>query len=275
MPVALEGRAVRRVATKLKSEEPDIDELWRQYKIEGGEILRTRLIVHYMRTHVRRLAERLHSSLPQQVELDDLIQQGYLGLADAIERFDLQRDVRFETFSARRIFGSMRDYLRALDPMPRLARARAKQLVAAREQHQKQHGSLPSDQELREQLRLSMEQFMRLMVDGEMPSVVSYQAVNPDIDPTDDGDAMESLSDRGIDSPLATVQTEDLKRWVTRGLSRRDHLIIILYYYEQLTMREVGRALGISESRVSQRLESIIARLRARMCYQGAREEFV
>jgi RNA polymerase sigma factor for flagellar operon FliA len=271
MQVALEGR-VERDAVAARSD--GVEQLWRRYKREGGDVLRTRLVVHYMRTHVQRLAERLHSSLPQQVELDDLIQQGYLGLAEAIDRFDIDRDVRFETFSARRICGSMRDYLRAIDPMPRPARTRLKQLTAAEEDHRKRHGIPPSEQDLQRRLEVSAEKLRRILAAGPPPAMVSYQAAQPQADFGDDGDAMEAFADRSGTSPLTEAEKNDLRRWITRGFSRRDHLIVILYYYEHLTMREVGRTLGISESRVSQRLELILQRLRARLCYGEAHEEF-
>lgn len=273
MAVAIDGR--RTCDPSPAPRDTAIEHVWRRYKDEGGEVLRTRLVVHYMRTHVRRLAERLHSSLPDQVELDDLIQQGYLGLSDAIERFDLERDVRFETFSSRRIFGAMRDYLRAIDPVPRLMRATLKRLDAAEEAHRKEHGLPPTDDELRELLSMTTDKLQQMRQSGRSGAVVSYQAAQAGADPDDDGDAMESFANPDPATPLTAAEKADLHRWITRGFCRRDHLIITLYYYEQLTMREVGRALGISESRVSQRIDSILKRLKARLSYGGADEEFV
>ncbi|MHC4910362.1 MAG: sigma-70 family RNA polymerase sigma factor [Planctomycetota bacterium] len=232
------------------------------------------LIGHYMKTHVRRLAERLHNSLPRQVDVDDLVQQGYLGLREALDRYDPERATRFETFSARRITGAMRDYLRSLDPLPRLTRSRYKRLTAVQEDYQKRFGRPPTDEEMREHLDLPARKFTQL-VTGHAPAVVSYQATRADVDPADDTDAMEGLPGEDRRTPLSEAECEDLKRWVTRGFSRRDHLIIVLYYYEHMTMREVGRSLGISESRVSQRLDSIVDCLRSRLSYGGAAEEFV
>ena len=273
MPIALEGRAGVAAPAGKVDEAAAIQNVWRQYKQVGGERLRRQLVVHYMEHHVRRLAERLHASLPQQVDVEDLVQQGYLGLAESIERFDIDRQVKFETFSARRISGAMRDWLREIDPLPRLARSRTKRLDAIAEDHRKRYGRPPTDQELLHTLEVSRDKLRDLMSARSM-TTVRYQGTHPDIDAEDDSDGLAALADREQGTPLTKAEKEDLQTWVTRGFSRRDHLIITLYYYEHLTMREVGQALGISESRVSQRLDGIVKCLRSRLCYREAEEEF-
>jgi RNA polymerase sigma factor for flagellar operon FliA len=272
MPLALEGGADNRALPTASVEA--IEETWRQYRARGDERLRDRLVIHYMQTHVRRIAERLHATLPRQVDVEDLVQQGYLGLMEAMDRFDVDRDVRFETFSSRRIFGSMRDYLREIDPMPRLARTRVKRLQATIEAYQRRHGRPPSDEELGSALDIPAPKLHKLM-SNLAGAMVSYHGSRNESQDEDDGDAMHALADRRRGSPLTNAEKTDLRRWITRGFSRRDRLIIVLYYYEQMTMREIGAALGISESRVSQRLDSILACLRARLSYRGAELEFV
>lgn len=229
-----------------------------------------------MACHVRPIAERLHSTLPQQVDVDDLIQQGYFGLIDALERFDPTRNVRFETFSRARIFGAMRDYLRSLDPLPRLTRNRAKQLESIVDHFLKTCGRLPCEDELRPLLDVPEPIFSRLMLQRRPPATVSFSSRSTDGDhDNDEGDAMAAITDHNQASPSMNAARTDLKDWLTRGFSRRDRLIVILYYYEQMTMREIGSTIGWSESRVSQRLDSIIDRLRSRFCHTSSEAEFV
>ncbi|UCD74713.1 MAG: sigma-70 family RNA polymerase sigma factor [Phycisphaerales bacterium] len=293
MPVALADRAHQR-APKINAEEAaavlppgrpgrsepasppaTIDEVWRNYRRQRTRPLRDRLISHYMASHVRPIAERLRATLPQQVDVDDLIQQGYLGLIDALERFDPARNIRFETFSRARIFGAMRDYLRSLDPMPRLTRTRAKQMEAIIDHFLKTHGRMPSEEELRRQLEVPEPMLRKLMSLRRAPATVSFNGRNADGEPDEEeGDAMAALTDRRQPSPPINVARADLREWLTRGFSRRDRLIVILYYYEEMTMRQIGQTIGWSESRVSQRLDSIIGRLRARFCHTASEHEF-
>lgn len=255
--------------------EHDLVELWRQYRQIGSDVLRTRLIVHYMSSHVRKIAARLHATLPRQVDLEDLVQQGYLGLVDSMERFDIDRDIKFETFSSQRIYGAMQDYLRKIDPTPRPMRKRTKQMQALVEDFRKEHGRMPTDDEVRQQLDLTSDEFRRVLASSNAPMTLSLNGRPSRDDGAMDEDPMPVLEDGGEGGPLRQIEESGLKQWITRGLDQRDRLILILYYYEQLTMKEIGQTLGISESRVSQRLDSILQCLRSRFAYNEALEEFV
>ncbi len=251
--------------------------IWRQYKASPSPQLRNVLVEHYMRTHVRRLAERLASTLPGLIDIDDLCQQGYLGLVDAIERFELDREVKFETFSSLRIIGAMRDYLREIDPVPRLTRTRSKQVAAVIEQFIAAEGRSPSVDEIRGRMsHLPPGEFEKMIEDRSPASIVSFSAAAAESgECADEADAMSGFEDRGSQTPMSRAERRDLCNWLTRGLCQRDRLIVMLYYYEQMTMKEVGRTLGCSESRVSQRLESVIKRLKSRLCSTvGAEQEF-
>ena len=254
--------------------ESDIQQIWRDYRRLNSEGLRTRLIVHYMNSHVRKIAARLHATLPRQVDLEDLVQQGYIGLVESMSRFDIDRDIKFETFSSQRIYGAMQDYLRKIDPTPRPMRKRTKQMQALVENFRKKFGRSPTDDEVREQLDLSSEEFRRVLASSSAPMTLSLTG-RPGRDENGDDESMPVLEDDGGVGPLRTIEESGLRQWITRGLDRRDRLILILYYYEQLTMKEIGRTLGISESRVSQRLDSILQCLRSRFAYSEALEEFV
>ncbi len=252
-----------------------IAEVWRQYKRNPTRDCRDQLIEYYMKVHVRRIAERMHSSLPKQVDIDDLIQQGYLGLVESIERFDPTRNVKFETFSGRRIFGAMRDYLRSIDPMPRLSRIREKKIQSVTERFRKEFGREPGDAELCRELDLPEPRFRRMMGSDRAPNMVHFNSARSDSDDMDDSDGMRSFEDLRGSTPHVRAEHKDLLKWVCSGFGRRDRLIIVLYYYERMTMKEIGRSLGISESRVSQRLDSILQCLRSRLCHmQAAEQEF-
>jgi RNA polymerase sigma factor for flagellar operon FliA len=278
-----------------------IDRIWRDYKKTGSPALRSYLIIHYMGGHVRRIAQRLCATLPKHVEVDDLVDEAYEGLVDVIERFDLGQNVRFESFSQQRISGAMRDYLRKLNWRPRLEQTRSKLMLAATEEFHKKHGREPDAEELRQLIgqaalrkfrrkhgrppvaeeshkvqELSEKAFRKILAAGKPASIISFNTNAPGSDSRsgDDGDAMAGFEDRRHRTPLGKAERNDLKRWVTQGFSRRDRLIVLLYYYEQLTMKEIGRTLGCSESRVSQRLESILESLRSRLDRTGAVGEF-
>lgn len=246
--------------------EIEIQATWKAYKAKPRSELRERLIVHYMAGHVRRIAERMRASLPGHIDADDLMQQGYLGLVESIERFEMERGIRFETFSSRRISGAMQDYLRAQDHLPRLVRTRSRRVNASIEAFRVQWGRTPDPRELQEEMRLDDEAFSQAYKERRAPSVMTFSAVGGGPDGNEDGGAMMNTPDLRSESPLRQLQRKDLQRWVTQGMDRRDRLIILLYYYEEMTMREIGLALGCSESRISQRLDSILRRLRSRLC---------
>lgn len=256
-------------------EDHSINQLWREFVATRSPALREKLVAHYMQGHVVKVAERMKAQLPRQVDVDDLVQEGYLGLVAAIERFSPERQVRFETFSSRRIFGAMRDYLRDLDPIPRLARLRFKRMEQAREAFRKANGREPGPQELREMMNTVSRRLDRAMAQGRAPAMVSFNSPQISAETGNEADAMTAFEDTANASPLHRAELDDLRRWITIGFARRDRLILVLYYYEQMTMKDIGSTLGCSESRVSQRLESIKDCLRARMWGSEAEAEFL
>jgi RNA polymerase sigma factor for flagellar operon FliA len=278
MPAALGARAVRFRAPDTHEQHHAVTEDWRRYRASRCPDSRDRLVVHYMHTHVRPIAASMRGRLPSQVDLDDLIQQGYLGLIDAMDRFDANRDTRFETFSRRRICGAIQDYLRSIDHVPRLTRARSKRVERHCERFRKQHGRPPREDELRELLDVDEPSFRRFLADRSPAAAVPFSNVlhESEAEPEADADAMDAFEDpTSAGGPAIAAARRDFRRWLTRGFTHRDRLILILYYYEAMTMREIGRTLGISESRVSQRLESILACLRSQLTATGAETEFL
>ena len=277
MPAALGEGATRCRAPTFAESPPSIAEDWRIFKTSGSVTSRDRLVAYYMSTHVRPIAVRVYSGLPHGVDLEDLMQQGYLGLIDAMNRFELDRNTRFETFSRSRIFGAVQDYLRSIDPVPRLTRTRSKRVEEALERFVKRHGRRPTTDDLRKLLDLPEPWFRRALADHNPAAMVPFSHVHPEGGAAEDPetDAMDAFEDASEPGPLMRASQRDLRRWLTRSFDRRDRLIIILYYYEELTMREIAGAVGISESRVSQRLETILACLRSRLVNTGAEREFL
>lgn len=252
-----------------------VQKTWREYKKEPQLELRERLIVFYMKEHVRRIAERVRASLPSHVDVDDLMQQGFLGLVESIERFEIDRGFKFETFSSLRIRGSMRDWLRSQDHLPRLMRTRSRQIADGMERFRIVHGREPDAMELQGVLGLDDDAFEQCFADRSAPMVVTVGSLNSGNGggSENEGGAFDALRNTFEETPLQKIQRMDLQRWITRDLDNRDRLIVILYYYEGLTMREIGNAIGCSESRVSQRLDSILQRLRSRFSQDLAVQE--
>lgn len=242
----------------------DMEQVWRRYKRNGNGELRNQLVERYLHL-VKYNAERIHAKLPDEVELDDLISAGIFGLMGAIDAFDLTRGVKFETYCAPRIRGSILDELRSWDWVPRLVRIRAHQLEQAIKDVELEVGRAATEQELAEHLNMSRKEFSKLLRDATAVGLVSLSRRFFETDSSKDVREIDVLEDRRVTDPLMEVHKRDIKEVMTRGLSRAEALIIILYYYEEMTMKEIGRTLDLSESRVSQMHSSILARLRAQL----------
>lgn len=246
-----------------KSVEVDIEAIWKDFFKQSSEENRNKLIEHYLPI-VKYTAERIYMKLPEKVELDDLISAGIFGLMDAIDAYDPQRGVKFATYCTPRIRGAILDELRSMDWVPRLVRARAHQLGNATRTLEAHLGRLPNEKEIAEELELNMDDFYRLQRDATAIGLVSLSN-NLDIEGDNDICEIDVIEDRKSEDPMTEAQKRDLKNLLTRGLTRAERLILVLYYYEEMTMKEIGATLDLSESRVSQMHSSIIARLKAQM----------
>ena len=241
-----------------------IDQVWEQFHNTGNDHFRNLLMENY-RYLVKYAAERLHSKLPDKIEVDDLISAGIFGLMDAIDAFDPARGVKFETYCSPRIRGSILDELRSMDWVPRLVRARAGQLTKATRSLETHLGRKPTEKETAEELNMNMDEFNRLRRDANAVSLVSLNTKYSDSDGEKDIREIDVIHDQKSQNPLIEAQKRDLKNLLTKGLTRAERLIIVLYYYEEMTMKEIGATLDLSESRVSQMHSSIVARLKAQM----------
>ncbi len=241
---------------------PEIMPYWVAFQANPtDQNLRNRLIEFYFPL-VRFNAERVWSKLPDGVDLNDLISAGVFGLMDAIEAFDMERGVKFETYCVPRIRGAMLDELRTMDWVPRLVRSKASKLEAARREIEAEKGRPPQAAELAARLQISLEEFDRLKSEACTVNLVSLNKKWYETDSYKDVREVDIVEDAKGEDPTNGIQKLDLMKLVTKGLNRNERLIIILYYYEELTMKEIGTTLGLSESRVSQMHSSIVQRLK-------------
>jgi RNA polymerase sigma factor for flagellar operon FliA len=243
----------------------DVAQLWEALKADpDNQELRNRLVEIYLPL-VKYNGERIWSRLPEGVELDDLISAGVFGLMDAIDAFDLSRGVKFETYCVPRIRGAMLDELRTMDWVPRLVRSKASKLNEAIKTIETRLGRAPTEVELSEQLQISVPELEKMMLDANAVGLISLNKKWYETDSYKDVREIDILEDKKGEDPTHRIQKTDLMRLVTKGLNRNERLIIILYYYEELTMKEIGATLDLSESRVSQMHSSIVQRLQSQL----------
>lgn len=254
-----------RTMTKVKT---DMTDVWIEYQTTRDRSLRNRLMERYLPI-VRYNAERIGAKLPDEVDHDDLISAGVFGLMDAIDAFDLKRGVKFETYCAPRIRGAILDELRAMDWVPRLVRSRAAKLERTTRELEATYGRSPTKQELAQAMKLPMDEFDKLAKEATAVMQISLSRKCNETDSSKDVCEIDIIEDRHGRDPIMDIQRKDLKELVTRGLSRAERLILILYYYEEMTMKEIGLTLDLSESRVSQMHSAVIQRLREHIRDRG------
>jgi RNA polymerase sigma factor for flagellar operon FliA len=251
----------------------ELKELWRRYKEGGDDRARERLVVAYSPL-VKFVAGRTGARLPSHVDQADLISYGMIGLIEAMERFDQRRQIRFETFAMQRIRGAIIDELRSLDWVPRSVRARAREVEQA---HQKLEAKLqraPTDQEMADTLEMSVEDFQDVLLQIANSSVLALDDLWTFADPEGSSQIsiLDTIQDPGAVDPESEAQASELKDRLAdaiEGLPERERLVIALYYYENLTLREIGEVLGVTESRVSQLHTKAVIGLRSRFPLPG------
>ena len=254
----------------------ELRDLWRRYKDDGDERARERLVVAYSPL-VKFIAGRMASGLPSHVEEGDLISYGLLGLIGAIERFDLEREIKFETFAVARVKGAIIDELRSLDWVPRSVRARARDVEKANAKLEGKLQRSPTDEEMAEELKITVEDFQNALLEIANSSVLALDDLWTFADPEGGGgqiSVLDTITDPNAVDPESEAQSSEVKDRLAdaiESLPERERLVIALYYYENLTLREIGEVLGVTESRVSQLHTKAILRLKAHL--SGAARE--
>jgi RNA polymerase sigma factor for flagellar operon FliA len=235
-----------------------LDEQWTEYLAAPNRHARDRLVIRYTPL-VRVIAHRVLVGMPTHVDHSDLAQSGMFGLIDAIERFDPSRCPRFESFAAQRIRGAILDELRAQDWVPRTVRGRVKELERAQERLERQLQRAPTDREVAHEMGLPVRDVQGLI---RQVHVVSVEALD------ETGGGVSELFADAAPDPMAVVQARETMRQLNAavaGLGERDRMVIQLYYLENRTLAEIGRMLGVTESRVCQLHARLVGRLRGRL----------
>ena len=250
----------------MSSLEPDLERLWAEYKDAGAREVRDQLILHYSPL-VKYVAGRVATGLPQNVDQADLVSYGIFGLIDAIEKFDLERGFKFETYAIARIKGNILDELRSIDWVPRSVRAKARAMEKAYSKLEGELHRTPSDSELADELDLTDAQLQTTL--GQI-SFTGLVALNEMLSGGDRGDATtlgDTIADGGV-GPVAAYEVEEMRHILADAINRlpdREKTVLTLYYYEGLTLAEIGSILGVTESRVCQIHTKAVIQLRARI----------
>ncbi|HHT04671.1 MAG TPA: RNA polymerase sigma factor WhiG [Hydrogenispora sp.] len=243
-------------------------QLWKEYRQGGSDAAREQLIEGYAPL-VKYVAGRVAIGLPPNVEFDDLVSYGIFGLIDAIDKFDPERGIKFETYAIARIRGAIMDGLRNNDWVPRSVRQKAKELEKVCSELENRLGRYATDQEISESLNISLDEFHRLLNEVSCTTLSSLDELWLTRNLDDDSvRVLDLIENEDSSDPEKLVEIAELKVALAKSidaLSEREKLVITLYYYEGLTLKEIGQTLNISESRVSQIHTKAIFRLQGRL----------
>ena len=246
----------------------ELKDMWRRYKSTGDERARERLVVAYSPL-VKYVSGRMASGLPAHVEEADLISYGLVGLINAIERFELEREIKFETYAITRIKGAIIDELRSLDWVPRSVRAKARAIERANAKLEHRLQRAPSDEEMSAELEVSVPDFLATLLQISNSTIAALDEMWTVGDASGDQvSLLDTLQDHDAPDPAAVLDQNELKDRVADAIARlpdREKLVVALYYYENLTLREIGEVLGVTESRISQLHTKAVLRLRSRL----------
>ncbi len=238
----------------------------KDYRNTKDPRVKQKIIVEYAPL-VKFIAQRIASRLPANVELDDLISCGVIGLMDAIEKFDSTRQNKFKTYAEFRIRGSILDELRAQDWIPRSVRDKAKILDRAAAKIENQYGRSATEQEMCKELNVSLEEYHSLLNQTQSVSVLNIDDSN--LFKKCDKKSMRSLTEnRNGTNPFISINAKDISGKLKDGiklLPEKQRLVLSLYYYEDLNLKEIGQVLGVTESRVSQLHTQAMIRLRSKL----------
>src|SRR5437867_2075546 len=242
--------------------------LWRDFKENHDEGLRERLILHYSPL-VKYVAGRVSVGLPATIEQADLVSYGIFGLIDAIEKFDLERNIKFETYAINRIRGAIIDELRAIDWIPRSVRFKAREVERALGELEGRLLRPPSDAELAEELGVSLDDLQETLNQINLVSVVALdELMSVGGEKGESVSLVDTLADTKAADPELSFESEETRHILAQAINHlpeRERLVITLYYYEGLTLAQIGQVLGVTESRVCQMHTKAVLQLRNKM----------
>lgn len=225
---------------------------------------------------VKYLAQRMVTKLPPSVEVNDLVSAGVLGLMDAVEKYEPARGVKFKTYAEQRIRGAMIDSLRSMDWAPRSLRRKERAVEKAYAKLEQTHGRTATDEEVASELNLGIEDLHRWLTDLNGVSLGGFNSYTNDEDPqAEPTDLLQYVADDEEKIPYHIFEREELREHLAAAidnLPEKERMVISLYYYEELTMKEIGEVLGVNESRVSQLHTKAVLRLRGRLRWMGQQQ---
>jgi RNA polymerase sigma factor FliA len=253
--------------------EAALKELWREFKDSGESRLRERLILHYSPL-VKYVAGRVGVGLPPNIEQADLVSYGIFGLIDAIEKFDLERAIKFETYAISRIKGAIIDELRAIDWIPRSVRYKAREVEKAYAALEAKLHRTPTESEVAGELGITLDELHTIFSQVSFVNVIALdELLNVGGERGDKLSLVDTLEDTKAEDPVEVFETEETKYLLSRAINtlpEREKIVVTLYYYEGLTLAEIGQVLGVTESRICQMHTKAVLQLRAKLAEQTA-----
>lgn len=245
-----------------------LGQLWRDYKNSGSRVLRERLIIHYSPL-VKYVAGRVGVGLPSNIDQADLVSYGIFGLIDAIDKFDITREIKFETYAINRIRGAIIDELRSIDWIPRSIRTKARDVERAYSALEVRFQRTPSETEVAAELGVTIEALRRIFSQVSFVNVVALdELLHFGGDKSDNMTLGDALVDAKAEDPVSVFEVEETRYILADSvatLPEREKIVITLYYYEGLTLNEIGQVLGVTESRACQLHTKAVMQLRAKM----------
>ncbi|MCW2778678.1 MAG: polymerase, sigma 28 subunit, SigD/FliA/WhiG, partial [Frankiales bacterium] len=248
--------------------EQAIAELWKEYKSTGEERLRERLILHYSPL-VKYVAGRVGVGLPPNIEQADLVSYGIFGLIDAIQKFDIERAIKFETYAISRIKGAIIDELRSIDWIPRSVRYKAREVEKAYAALEAKLHRTPTEAEVAAELGIALEDLHTIFSQVSFVNVVALdELLTAGGEKGDKLSLVDTLEDTKAEDPVAAFETEETKYLLAKAINtlpEREKIVVTLYYYEGLTLAEIGQVLGVTESRICQMHTKAVLQLRGKL----------
>jgi RNA polymerase sigma factor for flagellar operon FliA len=246
----------------------DLESLWTEYRTHSNLAARDKLLAEYTPL-VRYTAQRMAINLPKSVQLGDLISAGVIGLIKAVESFDPTREVKFETYATHKIRGAILDDLREQDWIPRSIRQKSKMIKNAYAELEKEIGRTPYDSEIAEHLNLKPAEFEDLLNEVAPTSIISLnESISNNYGESMDVSLIDTIEDKDAENPLDRLGFENIKNILAATLMElpeNERHVIALYHYEELTLKEIGIAMNLTESRVSQIHSKAMLKLRAKL----------
>jgi RNA polymerase sigma factor for flagellar operon FliA len=248
--------------------ESAIAQLWREYKTTGEERLRERLILHYSPL-VKYVAGRVGVGLPPNIEQADLVSYGIFGLIDAIQKFDLERAIKFETYAISRIKGAIIDELRSIDWIPRSVRYKAREVEKAYAALEARLHRTPTEAEVAAELGIALEDLHTIFSQVSFVNVVALdELLTSGGEKGDKLSLVDTLEDTKAEDPVSAFESEETKYLLAKAINtlpEREKIVVTLYYYEGLTLAEIGQVLGVTESRICQMHTKAVLQLRGKL----------